>query len=66
MDSEEWAEFGNKPEKVNGKSYEHRGVMNMRVRHSQNSEQNPSASSNFNKLLIDEQSPHPRKNLSLM
>ena len=48
------------------KTYEHRGLMKMRMRRSQNSEQNPSANSTFNKLLIDEQSPHPRKNLSLM
>ena len=48
------------------KTCEHRGVMKMRMRHSQNSEQNPSANSNFNKLLNDEQSPHPSKNLSLV
>ena len=48
------------------KSYEHRGVMKMRLRRSQNSEQSPSANSTFSKLLIDEQSPQPHKNLSLL
>lgn len=64
MDSEEWAEFGNKPEKVNGKSCDTEGDENEWDVHRTVSQES-SLSSNFNKLLINTNSHHTHKNLSL-